>query len=239
MTERPDKVVVAAGLQIFQELRHAACLFAGRQPHDVVHGPPRQILAAALADRIEPLHRQPDRVEPPVTPGARFGLGVQRQQLADRFAVGLGFFGGQGRHLVRRGRNVFSQNLVNDPEAALDGTGPLRLRVRREEYGHPQHAAPAVLLNSVDLLPFALFGTIRPAVVTGERLVDEGRIAVQHVGDGQVILNQVRHQPRRLLEHRLPQFVVECGKDLSVHRLLAQKIAVAQPLAEELQRRRR
>ena len=169
--------------------------------------------------------------------GALRILDVQGHQLADGLAVGVGLLGGQDRDIGRRRRDVFAEQLVDHPEAALDGTGPLRLRVLRQEHGHAQHAAATAFVQSGPRVPIRRsVPRKRQAVVLGEPLVDERGIAVEQFRDRPIVLDQVRDEPRRLLEHGLFQRVVERGEHLPVDGFLREEVAVAEPLAEELQR---
>ena len=74
----------------------------------------------------------------------------------------------------------------------------------------------------------------RAAIEPGERFVDEGRIAVQQLIDRLVLLNQMRDQPGRFLEHRFAQGGVVAGEGVGGNRILRQVIAITEPLAEEL-----
>ena len=211
-------------------------LLAGRQFHQVVDRAAGQILGAGPANGIKTFHRQTDRIEPLMAPRTFEVVGVRGQQLADRLAVRVGLFRGERDDIGWRGGDVLAQQMMNDPEPALHGAGPLGLRVLRQEDRHSQQAAASLLMQARDFAPLVTGCGEGDAVVLCQALVHQSRVAIQQLCHRAVLADQMRGESTRFFEHRLLECVIERGEDFATDRFLLGEVTVAQPLAEELER---
>ena len=154
--------------------------------------------------------------------------------LAEGLLAELGLVVGQVGDVGRRGRDVLAEQPIDDPVAALDRAGPQTRRVLREEDGHRQEPAAAVASRVVDAGPGISVRRGRACRSGGPGRVDERVPAIEELDDGAVVLDEVEEEPDRLLEHRTPQLVVECGEPAAIDAVVLLEPAEVEPVAAEL-----
>ena len=168
------------------------------------------------ADRVEVLQREPERIDAAMARRARPDCCDARaisSRIVCAWPPALVLL--ERRHIGRRRRRRHAEDVLEDPFAAAHRRGARGVRRHRQNAALPEQAAALAVLRQRDA-PEPIAVDVRNAVVPGEPLVEERVVGVEQVEHAAVFLDDALEEQLGLAAERLPQVVVEVGKQPQV-----------------------